>query len=55
MVVSCVIFSYCSYLAKLKIGKIKCWQLMRIKIHFEIFLAYKFQKSGNHLEKEPSA
>lgn len=28
---------------------------MRIKIYFEIFLAYKFQKSGNHLEKEPSA
>lgn len=55
MVVSCVIFLYCAYLAKLNIGKIKSWQLMRIKIHFEIFLAYKFRKAGNHLEKEPSA
>lgn len=28
---------------------------MCIKIYFEIFLVYKLPKSGNHLEKEPSA
>ena len=43
------------------LGKRKSWpkkkfaNFMLIKMYFEIFLVYKPLKSGNHLEKEPSA